>query len=117
MGIIYPPPDLRAVVNKTAQFVAKNGVQFERRVMAAERGNLKFAFLQLDNPYRAYYDFMVSEYQAGRGPAAPNTPAPDEGAEQRDAEKQQQKHDEEEKEEVKAKVRGCGRRDVRVSGP
>lgn len=64
-GIIYPPPDLRAVVDKTAQFVAKNGVQFERRVMATERGKLKFAFLQPDNPYRPYYDHMVKQFESG----------------------------------------------------
>lgn len=25
IGIIYPPPDIRAIVDKTAQFVARNG--------------------------------------------------------------------------------------------
>ncbi|RLN81887.1 hypothetical protein BBJ28_00020894, partial [Nothophytophthora sp. Chile5] len=30
-GIIYPPPDIRAVVDKTAQFVANNGRAFESR--------------------------------------------------------------------------------------
>lgn len=26
IGVIQPPPDIRAIVDKTAQFVAKNGV-------------------------------------------------------------------------------------------
>lgn len=26
IGLIYPPPDIRAIVDKTAQFVAKNGI-------------------------------------------------------------------------------------------
>ena len=26
IGLIQPPPDIRAIVDKTAQFVAKNGV-------------------------------------------------------------------------------------------
>jgi hypothetical protein len=25
IGLIYPPPDIRAIADKTAQFVAKNG--------------------------------------------------------------------------------------------
>lgn len=27
-GIIYPPPDIRAIVDKTAQFVARNGLRW-----------------------------------------------------------------------------------------
>ena len=27
IGLIHPPPDIRAIVDKTAQFVAKNGVE------------------------------------------------------------------------------------------
>lgn len=27
IGIIYPPPDIRAIVDKTAQFVARNGTE------------------------------------------------------------------------------------------
>eukprot|EP00501_MAST-03F_sp_TOSAG23-6_P001435 GSMAST32.ASY1.ANO1.1492.1 assembled CDS len=60
-GIIYPPPDVRAIVDKTAQFVARNGVQFESRIAASESGNLKFAFLQKNDPYHAYYKFMVAD--------------------------------------------------------
>lgn len=32
IGIIMPPPDIRAIVDKTAQFVAKNGEQMEIHV-------------------------------------------------------------------------------------
>lgn len=28
VGLIHPPPDIRAIVDKTAQFVAKNGEQY-----------------------------------------------------------------------------------------
>ncbi len=31
IGVIYPPPDIRAIVDKTAQFVARNGVCCGRR--------------------------------------------------------------------------------------
>ncbi|CDP18162.1 unnamed protein product [Coffea canephora] len=35
IGIIYPPPDIRNIVDKTSQFVAKNGPEFEKRIMAS----------------------------------------------------------------------------------
>jgi hypothetical protein len=28
VGVIHPPPDIRAIVDKTAQFVAKNGAAY-----------------------------------------------------------------------------------------
>lgn len=31
VGVIVPPPDIRSVVDKTAQFVARNGTEFEKR--------------------------------------------------------------------------------------
>ncbi|KAL6351218.1 hypothetical protein AAG906_031804 [Vitis piasezkii] len=34
IGIIHPPPDIRNIVDKTAWFVAKNGPEFEKRIMA-----------------------------------------------------------------------------------
>ncbi|CDY45276.1 BnaA06g09460D [Brassica napus] len=32
IGIIHPPPDIRSIVEKTAQFVSKNGLEFEKRI-------------------------------------------------------------------------------------
>ncbi|CAM9362819.1 unnamed protein product, partial [Heterosigma akashiwo] len=34
-GIIYPPPDIRSVVDKTAEFVARNGKSFEEKILAS----------------------------------------------------------------------------------
>lgn len=45
-GLIVPPPDIRAICDKTAQFVAKNGREFERRILANEAQNAKFNFLR-----------------------------------------------------------------------
>lgn len=59
IGIIYPPPDVRAIVDKTATFVARNGKHFEAKIMSRGMTNLKFGFLRLDDPYRAYYDHKV----------------------------------------------------------
>mmetsp|Transcript_1763 Transcript_1763/g.3934 ORF Transcript_1763/g.3934 Transcript_1763/m.3934 type:complete len:697 (+) Transcript_1763:132-2222(+) len=64
VGIIYPPADIRGVIDKTAQFVAKCGPDFEQRVLS-EQNHAKFAFLLPDNPYRAYYEHKVKEFQTG----------------------------------------------------
>ena len=34
VGVIIPPPDVRVIVDKTAQFVGKNGPEFEQRILA-----------------------------------------------------------------------------------
>ena len=60
--IIRPPPEIRAVADKTASFVAKNGISFELRILASSKGqSLKFSFLQDHSPFRAYYDFKIIE--------------------------------------------------------
>lgn len=64
VGIIYPPPDIRGVIDKTAQFVAKCGPEFEQRVLR-EQNHQKFAFLLPNNPYRPYYDHKVKEFKTG----------------------------------------------------
>ena len=37
-GIIVPPPEIRAIADKTARFVAKNGKNFEQRILNSEEG-------------------------------------------------------------------------------
>ncbi|KAL7069312.1 Surp module domain-containing protein [Cryptosporidium serpentis] len=64
IGLIYPPPELRAVIDKTAQFVAKNGSEFESRILS-EQSNARFAFLLQDNPYNAYYCKRVESFRSG----------------------------------------------------
>tara|TARA_B100000795_G_scaffold40437_1_gene26566 strand:+ start:89 stop:286 length:198 start_codon:yes stop_codon:yes gene_type:complete len=32
-GVLQPPPDIKSVVDKTAQFVARNGPEFEQRIL------------------------------------------------------------------------------------
>uniref|UniRef100_A0A1B6EMQ9 Splicing factor 3A subunit 1 n=1 Tax=Cuerna arida TaxID=1464854 RepID=A0A1B6EMQ9_9HEMI len=72
VGIIYPPPEVRNIVDKTASFVARNGPEFESRIRQNEVGNPKFNFLSLGDPYHAYYQHKVKEFREGRGqePAA-----------------------------------------------
>merc|ERR1712107_620641 len=64
VGLISPPPDIRGVIDKTAQFVAKCGPEFEQRVLR-EQNHTKFAFLLPSNPYRAYYEYKVKEFKTG----------------------------------------------------
>ncbi|CAI9090691.1 OLC1v1025514C1 [Oldenlandia corymbosa var. corymbosa] len=64
IGIIYPPPDIRNIVDKTSQFVAKNGPEFEKRIIASNAGNAKFNFLNPTDPYHAYYQHRLSEARA-----------------------------------------------------
>ena len=72
IGIIHPPPDIRVIIEKTATFVAKNGPEFERRIISHNQGNAKFNFLQPSDPYHAYYQHRVFEI----GAAPPGADAP-----------------------------------------
>ena len=65
-GVIRPPPDIRAVADKTALFVAKNGRAFEERILNSEKGKTpKFAFLHSSNPFHAYYEQRIRFYEEG----------------------------------------------------
>ncbi|KAK3237352.1 hypothetical protein CYMTET_52569 [Cymbomonas tetramitiformis] len=85
VGIIHPPPDIRSIVDKTAQFVGRNGPEFEKRILANEKNNAKFNFLIPTDPYHPYYRFKVDEARqedggipdaAAAAPAAPSPAAP-----------------------------------------
>ncbi|KAI9591375.1 Pre-mRNA splicing factor PRP21 like protein-domain-containing protein [Syncephalis fuscata] len=65
-GLVLPPPEIRSIVDKTATFVARNGLQFEERIRDNERSNPKFCFLRPDDPYHPYYQHCIEEIQAGR---------------------------------------------------
>lgn len=59
-GVIIPPPDIRAVVDKTAQFVARNGKSFEQRILSSGEGKTaKFNFMKQFDPYHAYYEQKI----------------------------------------------------------
>ncbi|XP_065187262.1 splicing factor 3A subunit 1-like [Sycon ciliatum] len=71
VGIIYPPPEVRNIVDKTANFVARNGPEFESRIRQNEQNNAKFNFLTPGDPYHAYYQHKVKECREGRGGPEP----------------------------------------------
>ena len=65
-GVIIPPPDIRAVVDKTAQFVARNGKSFEERILGSSEGKTaKFSFMKISDPYHAYYEHKIREFEEG----------------------------------------------------
>lgn len=66
VGIIYPPPEVRNIVDKTASFVARNGPEFEARIRQNELGNPKFNFLNQGDPYHAYYQHKVQDFKDGK---------------------------------------------------
>lgn len=50
-----PPPDVQSVVDKMAEYAAKNGEDFERTVLSKNSSDPRFAFLRPGNEYHAYY--------------------------------------------------------------
>lgn len=75
IGIIHPPPDIRNIVDKTAQFVAKNGPEFEKRIIANNANNAKFNFLTSSDPYHAYYQHRLSEFRLQNQSSAQQPPS------------------------------------------
>ena len=72
--IIYPPADIKSVIDKTAEFVAKMGDDFEKKVSVQQAGQPKFAFLNAGNPYRKYYELRIQELREGRESSKPAMP-------------------------------------------
>ena len=65
--VVLPPKDLRAIIEKTAGYVARNGIAFEERILEKEQRNPKFGFLVEHDAYHAYYIWRKDEISAGRG--------------------------------------------------
>eukprot|EP00965_Chrysotila_dentata_P184373 6086768-Pleurochrysis_carterae.AAC.2 len=68
---LQPPAELKGIIDKTAQFVARNGPEFESRILKNEQNNVKFSFLQQKDPFNAYYKAKVVEL--GGKPAGSET--------------------------------------------
>ena len=60
-GIILPPYELRRLIDKTAEFVAKNGANFESMLIKAELNNPKFCFFNSEDIYHSYYRQKLNE--------------------------------------------------------
>ncbi|KAL6713570.1 SF3a splicing factor complex subunit [Lecanora helva] len=68
-GIVLPPRDIRAIVEKTAGYVARNGAAFEDRIRKKEEHNPKFSFLSSNDAYYPFYAWRLEEIREGRGTA------------------------------------------------
>ncbi|KAJ5594477.1 uncharacterized protein N7459_000685 [Penicillium hispanicum] len=66
-GLVLPPKDIRAIVEKTAGYVARNGPVFEERVRDKEKNNPKFSFLNAGDAYTPFYQWRLTEIKEGRG--------------------------------------------------
>jgi splicing factor 3A subunit 1 len=62
IGVIYPPPELRTVVDTAAQYVAKNGEEFEKKILKNEGSKTKFGFVLKENPYHSYYKMRIDDF-------------------------------------------------------
>ncbi|KAI4136412.1 MAG: hypothetical protein LQ341_005628 [Variospora aurantia] len=68
-GVVLPPRDIRAIVEKTAGYVARNGAVFEDRIREKEKHNPKFSFLSANDAYSPFYVWRLNEVREGRGTA------------------------------------------------
>ncbi len=62
-GVIIPPPETRNLIDKTAEYVAESGPDFENLLLSSEARNPKFDFLKNNHPYRSYYIQKVDEFR------------------------------------------------------
>ena len=64
MAVLRAQPLDLDVIQLTAQFVARNGPEFETRIKN-EQNNAKFSFLQPNDPFHPYYRAKVVELCPG----------------------------------------------------
>jgi len=68
-GTVLPPRSIREIVEKTAGYVARNGMAFEEKLRQTQANNPKMTFLFPEDAYQAYYRWRLNEIKAGRGNA------------------------------------------------
>jgi len=66
-----PPPEIRAIVDKTAEYVAKNSEKFERTVLERHLSDPRFSFLNPWDPYNYYYE-TTKQYHRSMNEMEPN---------------------------------------------
>lgn len=70
-AIIPPPPDTQPVIDKLAEYVARNGLKFEASVRA--KNDPRFDFLQSWNQYNSYYEFKKNYFMQKEGRGLPES--------------------------------------------
>ncbi|XP_068190617.1 splicing factor, suppressor of white-apricot homolog isoform X2 [Antennarius striatus] len=74
-AIIPPPPDIQQVIDKLAEYVARNGLKFETSVRA--KNDPRFDFLQSWHQYNTYYEFKKNYFMQKEGRYLPETDTAD----------------------------------------
>ncbi|KAK4688970.1 splicing factor 3A subunit 1, partial [Tremellales sp. Uapishka_1] len=62
-GIIYPPKEIRNIVDKTAVHISKSPTPdlLESKIREHQKSDPKFAFLNDADPYHQYYRYMIEK--------------------------------------------------------
>ena len=63
--VIIPPHDIKDVIYKTSWYTINKGPEFEKRLKEKEALNLKFSFLNPNDPYYRFYEQMKAEILSG----------------------------------------------------
>ncbi|KAL5971591.1 hypothetical protein TSMEX_000625 [Taenia solium] len=71
-GSMSPPSDLRGIIDKMAEYVARNGEEFQEVVKKQKQNDTRFAFLQTGHVHHDYYlakkkEFVAKARMSGRG--------------------------------------------------
>jgi splicing factor 3A subunit 1 len=65
-GILQPPDEMKVIIDKTAEWIARKGSNLEKMVLERQenKDNPQFAFLKPGSAYHAYYQFKVRKIRA-----------------------------------------------------
>ncbi len=61
IGVIIPPPETKKMIDKAAELVARYGSSVETTFKNDQTNLPKFTFLNVNDPYRPYYDQKINE--------------------------------------------------------
>lgn len=65
IAFLFPDQELKNIIDKLAQFVARNGPEFEQMTKSKQKDNPKFSFL-FGGDYFNYYQYKVTTEQASK---------------------------------------------------
>lgn len=67
MSVPQRPRDIQiaSIIDKLADFVARNGPEFEQMTKIKQQTNSKFSFLQNGSEYFQYYQYRLMEARRG----------------------------------------------------
>ncbi|WVR07251.1 hypothetical protein IAU60_004292 [Kwoniella sp. DSM 27419] len=71
-GIIYPPKEIRNIIDKTANHISKSPTPLllEEKIREHQKADPKFAFLNDADPYHQYYRYMLVKVKEDADDAA-----------------------------------------------